>query len=53
MSRATGMSLATISLILPSLPMMNAVRAEMPFSGRKTPYFSATAPRGWKSARSG
>ena len=34
MSRATGMSAPTISLIFPSLPMMKAVRAEMPFSAR-------------------
>ena len=34
MSRATGMSLPTTCLILPSLPMMKAVRAAMPFSGR-------------------
>src|SRR6266540_4513940 len=53
MSRATGISLVTMSLIFPSFPTMNAVRSEKPLSSRYTPYLRETSPLGWKSASRG
>ncbi len=53
MSRATGTSLFTISRIFPSFPITNAVLAAIPLSSKKTPYFFATSPFGWKSERRG
>src|SRR6266536_1650739 len=53
MSRATGISLVTISLIFPSFPTINAVRAEKPLSSRYTQYLRETSPLGWKSASRG